>query len=83
MGHAIEVAGLSKTFGATTAVQDLSFTVDMGRIVGFLGPNGAGKTTTLRMALGLVLLITVLASAFAPFEDEDQPFLGLIEVADP
>jgi ABC-2 type transport system ATP-binding protein len=54
MGHAIEVAGLSKTFGATTAVQDLSFTVDAGRIVGFLGPNGAGKTTTLRMLLGLV-----------------------------
>lgn len=54
MGHAIEVAGLSKRFGATTAVQDLSFTVDTGRIVGFLGPNGAGKTTTLRMALGLV-----------------------------
>lgn len=54
MGHAIEVAGLSKTFGATTAVQDLSFTVDTGRIVGFLGPNGAGKTTTLRMLLGLV-----------------------------
>lgn len=54
MGHAIEVAGLSKTFGATTAVQDLSFTVDQGRIVGFLGPNGAGKTTTLRMVLGLV-----------------------------
>ncbi|MFA9269788.1 MAG: ABC transporter ATP-binding protein [Baekduiaceae bacterium] len=54
MGHAIEVAGLSKTFGATTAVQDLSFTVDQGRILGFLGPNGAGKTTTLRMVLGLV-----------------------------
>ncbi len=54
MGHAIEVAGLTKRFGATPAVQDLSFTVDAGRIVGFLGPNGAGKTTTLRMVLGLV-----------------------------
>jgi ABC-2 type transport system ATP-binding protein len=48
---AIEVAGLSKRFGATTAVRDLSFTVAYGRITGFLGPNGAGKTTTL---LGLI-----------------------------
>ncbi|NLT05041.1 MAG: ATP-binding cassette domain-containing protein [Solirubrobacterales bacterium] len=51
---AIEVEGLSKRFGATLAVDDLSFTVGHGRIVGFLGPNGAGKTTTLRALLGLV-----------------------------
>jgi ABC-2 type transport system ATP-binding protein len=51
---AIEVAGLSKRFGATAAVRDLSFTVAYGRITGFLGPNGAGKTTTLRAMLGLV-----------------------------
>ncbi len=51
---AIEVNGLSKRFGATLAVDDLSFTVDSGRIVGFLGPNGAGKTTTLRAVLGLI-----------------------------
>ena len=51
---AIEVEGLSKRFGATLAVDDLSFSVDHGRIVGFLGPNGAGKTTTLRALLGLV-----------------------------
>ena len=54
MAHAIEVAGLTKRFGPVLAVDDLSFTVDEGRIVGFLGPNGAGKTTTLRMLLGLV-----------------------------
>jgi ABC-2 type transport system ATP-binding protein len=54
MGHAIEVAGLTKRFGSVLAVDDLSFTVDKGRIVGFLGPNGAGKTTTLRMVLGLI-----------------------------
>ncbi len=54
MAHAIEVSGLTKRFGSVLAVDNLSFTVDAGRIVGFLGPNGAGKTTTLRMLLGLV-----------------------------
>jgi len=51
---ALEVRGLSKRFGRVLAVDDLSFTVDRGTIVGFLGPNGAGKTTTLRMVLGLI-----------------------------
>ncbi len=50
----IVVSGLTKRFGAVTAVDDLSFTVEPGSITGFLGPNGAGKTTTLRMLLGLV-----------------------------
>ena len=50
----IEVDRLTKRFGDLTAVDDLSFTVEPGRITGFLGPNGAGKTTTLRMLLGLV-----------------------------
>jgi ABC-2 type transport system ATP-binding protein len=50
----IDVQGLTKRFGHFTAVDDLSFTVEPGRITGFLGPNGAGKTTTLRMLLGLV-----------------------------
>jgi ABC-2 type transport system ATP-binding protein len=54
MAHAIEVSGLTKRFGPVLAVDDLSFTVEEGRVVGFLGPNGAGKTTTLRMLLGLV-----------------------------
>jgi ABC-2 type transport system ATP-binding protein len=50
----IEVAGLTKRFGSLIAVNELSFTVEPGRITGFLGPNGSGKTTTLRMLLGLV-----------------------------
>lgn len=50
----IEVSGLSKRFGRITAVRDLSFTAEPGRVTGFLGPNGSGKTTTLSMALGLV-----------------------------
>ena len=50
----IEVERLTKRFGKTLAVDDLSFRVRDGAITGFLGPNGAGKTTTLRIALGLV-----------------------------
>jgi ABC-2 type transport system ATP-binding protein len=50
----IEVRGLTKRFGKTLAVDNLSFTAEPGRITGFLGPNGAGKTTTMRTVLGLV-----------------------------
>jgi ABC-2 type transport system ATP-binding protein len=50
----IDVQGLSKRFGKTQAVADLSFRVEPGTITGFLGPNGAGKSTTLRSILGLV-----------------------------
>lgn len=49
----IEVKSLTKTYGATTAVDDLSFTVPDGAVTGFLGPNGAGKSTTMRCLLGL------------------------------
>jgi len=49
----IEATGLSKRYGATVAVDDLSFTVPPGQVTGFLGPNGAGKSTTMRMILGL------------------------------
>ena len=49
----IEARGLTKRFGATLAVDDLSFIVDPGKVTGFLGPNGAGKTTTMRLILGL------------------------------
>ncbi|HSZ41405.1 MAG TPA: ATP-binding cassette domain-containing protein [Trebonia sp.] len=49
----IELARVTKRFGALTAVDDLSFTVRPGRVTGFLGPNGAGKTTTMRIILGL------------------------------
>src|SRR5215471_18055476 len=49
----IEARSLSKRYGDTLAVDNLSFTVEPGRITGFLGPNGAGKTTTMRLILGL------------------------------
>ena len=49
----IEAVGLTKRYGATVAVNDLSFTAQSGKVTGFLGPNGAGKSTTMRMILGL------------------------------
>ena len=49
----IEAIGLSKRYGATLAVDDLSFTVPPGQVTGFLGPNGSGKSTTMRLILGL------------------------------
>jgi ABC-2 type transport system ATP-binding protein len=50
----VDVRGLTKRFGSTVAVDDLTFSIGRGRITGFLGPNGAGKSTTLRALLGLV-----------------------------
>jgi ABC-2 type transport system ATP-binding protein len=50
----ITAAGLSRQFGGRVAVDDVSFTVGAGEVVGFLGPNGAGKTTTIRLLLGLL-----------------------------
>src|SRR5690348_15068699 len=50
---AVVADGLTKRYGAVTAVDNLSFEVRPAAVTGFLGPNGAGKTTTLRMVLGL------------------------------
>jgi ABC-2 type transport system ATP-binding protein len=49
----ITVERLTKRYGATTAVDDITFTASPGRVTGFLGPNGAGKSTTMRMMVGL------------------------------
>ena len=49
----IEARGLTKRYGSTLAVDDLSFDVRPGRVTGFLGPNGSGKSTTMRMVMGL------------------------------
>jgi ABC-2 type transport system ATP-binding protein len=49
----IELKGLTKLFGRTRAVDDLSCSIEPGVVTGFLGPNGAGKTTTMRLILGL------------------------------
>jgi ABC-2 type transport system ATP-binding protein len=50
----IEVAGLTKLYGEFTAVNDLSFSVRAGEVIGLVGPNGAGKTTTLRCLAGII-----------------------------
>lgn len=49
----ITAEGLTKRFGAFTAIEDVSFSVDRGEIIGFLGPNGAGKSTTMRILAGV------------------------------
>jgi ABC-2 type transport system ATP-binding protein len=51
----IEIQGLTKRFGAFTAVNDVSFQVQRGEVLGFLGPNGAGKSTTMRMLAGFMI----------------------------
>jgi ABC-2 type transport system ATP-binding protein len=53
VGTSIEVTGLRKRFGPTTALDGMTFTVAPGRVTGFVGPNGAGKSTTMRVILGL------------------------------
>ena len=50
----IEVEHLSRSFGSFRAVDDISFSIQTGEIVGLLGPNGAGKTTTMRMITGFL-----------------------------
>jgi ABC-2 type transport system ATP-binding protein len=53
MDATISIRGLTKRYGTTRAVEDLTFSVTAGRVTGFVGPNGAGKSTTMRLILGL------------------------------
>ncbi|MGW2161254.1 ABC transporter ATP-binding protein [Nonomuraea sp. NPDC001699] len=70
----IEVNGLTKRFGRTLAVDDVTFTVRPGRVTGFLGPNGAGKTTTMRVLLGLEQPTAGRATVNGlPYRDLDRP----------
>ena len=70
----IEVDGLTKRYGSTVAVQDLSFTVQAGRVTGFLGPNGAGKSTTMRVILGLVHPTSGTTSVLGrPYRELERP----------
>ncbi len=70
----IEVERLTKRFGKTIAVEDLSFKVAPARVTGFLGPNGAGKTTTLKVILGLARATSGQATiAGRPYRELDTP----------
>jgi ABC-2 type transport system ATP-binding protein len=80
-GARIEVRNLTKRFGTFTAVDDLSFSVEPGRVTGFLGPNGAGKTTTLRMLLALVRPTSGTATIDGvPYQELKDP-LGTVGAA--
>ena len=68
----IEVEYLSKTYGSTAAIQDVTFRVEPGEILGFLGPNGAGKTTTMRILAGY-LPATSGSARIANFEVHTHP----------
>ena len=54
MGNAIEIRGVTKTFGPKTAVRNLDLDIPEGCVCGFIGPNGAGKTTTIRMIMAII-----------------------------
>jgi ABC-2 type transport system ATP-binding protein len=71
---AVEIRGLTKRFKDQLAVDDVSFDVPVGKVVGFLGPNGAGKSTTMRMIVGLTAPTAGTATIFGtPFHDLDDP----------
>ena len=82
----IEVEALTKRYGSTVAVQDLSFTVPAGRVTGFLGPNGAGKSTTMRVILGLVHpssgTTTVLGRPYRELDRPERRVGALLETFD-
>ncbi|MDT4902813.1 MAG: type transport system ATP-binding protein [Pseudonocardiales bacterium] len=70
----ITVEHISKRYGGTTAVADVSFACTPGTVTGFLGPNGAGKSTTLRILCGLARPTTGQATILGrPYRDLDQP----------
>ncbi len=74
----IEVRNLTKRYGETTAVGDLTFSVQPGIVTGFLGPNGAGKSTTMRMILGLDAPTSGTATvAGRPLAEHDLPLTVL------
>ena len=72
MAEMIAIDGLTKRFGANTAVDDISFSVNRGEVLGFLGPNGAGKSTTMKMITGF-LAPTAGTAKVCGFDIQDSP----------
>jgi ABC-2 type transport system ATP-binding protein len=81
----IVASGLTKRFGAVTAVDELSFAAGPGLVTGFLGPNGAGKSTTLRMLLGLVApdrgVATISGRGYAALPEPGREVGAVLEAA--
>ncbi|WP_426114671.1 ABC transporter ATP-binding protein [Massilia sp. PWRC2] len=83
MSAVITASGLSKRYGQQIAVDDVSFTIGAGRIVGLIGPNGSGKTTTLKAALGLVPFEGKLdVLGFDPRTERDELMKEVCFIAD-
>ena len=72
MSEMIAIDGLTKRFGAITAVDDISFTVKRGEVLGFLGPNGAGKSPTMKMITGF-LAPTAGTARVCGYDVQDKP----------
>jgi ABC-2 type transport system ATP-binding protein len=80
----IDVAGLTKRYGARVAVDDLTVTIQPGRVTGFLGPNGSGKTTTMRCVLGLTRPTSGTATVLGrPYRQLAQPMRRVGALIDP
>ena len=71
----LELIGLTKRYGARTAVDDLDIELPTGVVAGFVGPNGAGKTTTMAMLLGLVRPSTGTGAVLGASIDEPAAYL--------
>jgi ABC-2 type transport system ATP-binding protein len=80
----IELAGLTKEYGTRVAVDDLTVTIQPGRVTGFLGPNGSGKTTTMRCVLGLARPTSGTATVLGrPYRELAQPMRRVGALIDP
>ncbi len=80
----IELAGLTKRYGSRVAVDDLTVTVEPGRVTGFLGPNGSGKTTTMRCVLGLTRPTSGTAHVLGrPYRELARPMRRVGALIDP
>ena len=80
----IELAGLTKEYGSRVAVDDLTVTIEPGRVTGFLGPNGSGKTTTMRCILGLARPTSGTATVLGrPYRELAHPMRRVGALIDP
>jgi ABC-2 type transport system ATP-binding protein len=80
----IEIVGLTKQYGSRVAVDDLTVTIEPGRVTGFLGPNGSGKTTTMRCILGLARPTAGQATVLGrPYRKLSRPMRRVGALIDP